>query len=239
MELGLTRKLLDEVMGELVFYQTLIHVLPVVVYTYEIERKEEVKSVRNIWMNQRGLDFMGYSQDEISRMGYDFFRETIHPDDLEVIPQKLSKAFRDKPVFIGMHRIKAKNQSKYCWTYCHGIVLKTFDDGSPRKLLTVAFEITETLHTENQLAIAMKEINSLKQELKRCCLTQREKEVLHLIVKGKTDKEISHELFISVTTAKKHRTNLIRKVGVHNSVELWRWLWKTGNIDFIPQLSSF
>ncbi|MEJ0032551.1 MAG: response regulator transcription factor [Bacteroidota bacterium] len=43
-------------------------------------------------------------------------------------------------------------------------------------------------------------------------LTDREKGVLRLIVKGKSNKEIADELFISARTADTHRTNIKRKL---------------------------
>lgn len=47
-------------------------------------------------------------------------------------------------------------------------------------------------------------------------LTDREKEVLHLIVKEKTNKEIADELFISVRTVDAHKRNLLDKTGSKN-----------------------
>ncbi|EAY30866.1 response regulator transcription factor [Microscilla marina] len=51
-------------------------------------------------------------------------------------------------------------------------------------------------------------------------LTKREKEVLALIGKGMTTKEISKQLFIADTTVETHRRNLIDKLEVKNSKEL-------------------
>ena len=66
----------------------------------------------------------------------------------------------------------------------------------------------------------MKKIIQIKHIIKLNTLTTREKEILHLIAKGKTDKEIADKLFISIRTAKKHRNNMITKIGVNNTVEL-------------------
>ena len=53
-------------------------------------------------------------------------------------------------------------------------------------------------------------------------LTKREKEVLRLIVAGKTSPEIATDLYIGQSTAETHRTNLFRKLGVHNAAALVR-----------------
>ena len=51
-------------------------------------------------------------------------------------------------------------------------------------------------------------------------LSNREKEILHLIASGKTSKEISEELFIAKTTVDTHRKNMIRKLNLDSGNEL-------------------
>jgi len=53
-------------------------------------------------------------------------------------------------------------------------------------------------------------------------LTNREKEVLNQIYQAKSNKEIAEELFISHQTVNVHRKNLMKKLGVNNSVALIR-----------------
>ena len=54
-------------------------------------------------------------------------------------------------------------------------------------------------------------------------LTEREREVLRLVVEGKSNKEIAQLLVISPKTASVHRTNIMEKLGVRNSAELVRY----------------
>lgn len=51
-------------------------------------------------------------------------------------------------------------------------------------------------------------------------LSQREKEVLTLVVKGMTNKEIAQELFLSAHTVISHRRNIARKLEVHSTAGL-------------------
>ena len=53
-------------------------------------------------------------------------------------------------------------------------------------------------------------------------LTNREIEVLCLIQKGLLSKEIADRLCISIHTVNIHRQNLLRKLGVQNSIEAIR-----------------
>lgn len=54
-------------------------------------------------------------------------------------------------------------------------------------------------------------------------LTPREKEVLRLLARGYTYKEIAEELFISVKTVETHASNVLRKTQQSNRHALSRW----------------
>ncbi|KAA5532241.1 response regulator transcription factor [Taibaiella lutea] len=62
-------------------------------------------------------------------------------------------------------------------------------------------------------------------------LTQREKEIIRLIAKEYTTKEISEQLFISYRTAENHRYNLIQKLDVKNTAGLVKVAIQLGLIE--------
>jgi DNA-binding NarL/FixJ family response regulator len=51
-------------------------------------------------------------------------------------------------------------------------------------------------------------------------LTGREREILKLIAEGNKNKDIARDLFISLKTVEKHRSNLMQKLGIHNAQAL-------------------
>jgi two-component system response regulator TtrR len=53
-------------------------------------------------------------------------------------------------------------------------------------------------------------------------LTDREREIMMLLIEGKTNKEISLALGVSVPTVDKHRWKVLEKLGVQNPIELVR-----------------
>jgi DNA-binding NarL/FixJ family response regulator len=55
-------------------------------------------------------------------------------------------------------------------------------------------------------------------------LTERERDVLQLVIEGKSNKEIAHQLSISPKTVSVHRSNIMSKLGLHNSVEMLRYV---------------
>jgi DNA-binding NarL/FixJ family response regulator len=51
-------------------------------------------------------------------------------------------------------------------------------------------------------------------------LTPREREVVQLLAEGKSTKEVASHLNLSVKTAETHRSNIMRKLGLHCVSEL-------------------
>lgn len=66
-------------------------------------------------------------------------------------------------------------------------------------------------------SIVDKEIeNEIKEKFS---LTGREKEILGLLLKGKSNKEIADLMYVSIETVKTHLQNIYRKLGVKNRME--------------------
>jgi len=62
-------------------------------------------------------------------------------------------------------------------------------------------------------------------------LTDREREVLQLIVEGFSNREIAERLNISLKTAGVHRINLMHKLNIHNLTELTKFAIRKGIIS--------
>jgi DNA-binding NarL/FixJ family response regulator len=61
-------------------------------------------------------------------------------------------------------------------------------------------------------------------------LTAREEEVLVKVAHGRTNAEISDELYISLSTTKTHLASLMGRLGARNRVELAMWAYETDRI---------
>jgi DNA-binding NarL/FixJ family response regulator len=62
-------------------------------------------------------------------------------------------------------------------------------------------------------------------------LTPREKQVMRLLAEGHSTKTIAEKLFISPKTVENHRTNIMKKLGLHSVVELVHYCARSGLID--------
>lgn len=61
-------------------------------------------------------------------------------------------------------------------------------------------------------------------------LTTREREILQLAVQGSSNAEIASRLYISPRTVETHRTNLMRKLDIHNNSQLIQFAIQHGLI---------
>lgn len=62
-------------------------------------------------------------------------------------------------------------------------------------------------------------------------LTDREREILQLVAESHSTKEIAAKLGISVKTVDNHRTNLMRKINLHDVASLTRYALEVGLIE--------
>jgi len=97
---------------------------------------------------------------------------------------------------------------------------KPFRDQDLLDAIQVALERDRARHQEEA------EIATLRTHLES--LTQREREVLPLVVSGLLNKQIAGEIGTSETTVKVHRSRLMRKMGADSLAELVRLAGRIG-----------
>ncbi|MES2520386.1 MAG: response regulator transcription factor [Bacteroidota bacterium] len=91
----------------------------------------------------------------------------------------------------------------------------------------------KTYQSDEVMNIIMRGLSRQKQQEKSLYdirFTRREKEVLELIAKGKTTREMAVELFISEKTVETHRSNLLSKFEVKNVVSLLKIAMEYGYV---------
>lgn len=70
-------------------------------------------------------------------------------------------------------------------------------------------------------------------------LTSREREVLKLVGEGRSNKYVAEYLCLSVKTVEKHRSNLMRKLDLHNASNLTAYAIDKGLVQVSSPLSLF
>ena len=59
-------------------------------------------------------------------------------------------------------------------------------------------------------------------------LTPREREVLQLLVEGRSTKQIAYELEVSIKTVESHRHRVMEKLDLHNIADLTKYAIRAG-----------
>jgi len=147
-------------------------------------------------------------------------------DGLELIPQ-IRKQFKEVRILVLTSYGEYKFVGQALKTGADGYILKS---NEPEELLN---GIEEVLSGNTYLApglhitppngkrlLGNKKSNYEDRFVIKQKLTTREHEVLELITQAKNNKEIAKELFISDQTVGVHRKNIMRKLGVRNTINL-------------------
>jgi two-component system response regulator NreC len=85
---------------------------------------------------------------------------------------------------------------------------------------------------------------SPKNDLSLPGLTSREREVVQLLAEGKSTKEVACHLNLSVKTAETHRSNIMRKLGLHSVSELVLYAVRNGivqvtvGVPYLPAVAA-
>ncbi len=101
---------------------------------------------------------------------------------------------------------------------------------SPEKMLAAVRRAAngELLYSQEQLVEAERWQRERNERWEH--LTRREREVLELIVVGKSNKQIAEELTISEHTVETHVGNLLGKLPASSRAEAVAWVWRHGLI---------
>ena len=121
-----------------------------------------------------------------------------------------------KPIVISMHN-DGNYIAKCAKMGAYGYLLKNTDESE----LILAIRSVNNGKKYFSAEISEKMINFMStQSISENVLSNKETEVLGLISKGLTTKEIAEKLFVSSRTIETHRANILKKLEVKNTAEL-------------------
>ncbi len=213
-------------------YKSLLSIFHVGDYYYYVFN---VKEVRFENMSEEMSTVLGYDQKEVD---VPFLLSKIHPDD-----QPYFLNFENK-VTTFFDALPAEKRLNYKVSYDYRIQKK---DGTFIRILqqVITIQLDESKRVLRTLGIHT-DISHLKPhgvpvlsliglngepsymniDVKKVfavsgvVLTNREREILALLIQGKSSQQISKELFLSLFTVETHRRNLRRKTGSKNTATL-------------------
>jgi DNA-binding NarL/FixJ family response regulator len=181
-----------------------------------------VEGIRSILQLEKNIEWMGHAMTAASCMA---FLQSQQPDVLLLdinLPDKsgidLCKEIKAKYPDIQILGLSSFNQQSYIQKMMQngasGYVLK---NASIEEIVNaIEAAMNGEIFLSDQASITIDENKNAQVPV----ITRREKEVLMLIAKGLTNKEIADKLFISTTTVDTHRKNLLAKFQVKNTASL-------------------
>ena len=143
--------------------------------------------------------------------GFDFIKtlQGKYPDiKVLVLSMHIEEAYIKKAIELGVFGYLPKDISQYELIEA----LHTVADGEMYFSTTVS---------KVMMGNMVKKVRKAEQSpFQTAKLTQREKEIIRLILDGMSSPEIAEKLFISHRTVENHRANIMNKLKVRNTVEL-------------------
>ena len=147
-------------------------------------------------------------------------------DGFEVLKILRKKYKSIKTIAISMH--DEGNYIAKCAQYgAYGYLLKNTDEDEVINAIKQVYKGIKHYNQElsKKMIDSMAEVNSVKK------LTKKESEILELLALGYTTKEIASKFYISTRTVETHRSNMLKKLDVKNTVEL---INKASSLNLIP-----
>ena len=82
------------------------------------------------------------------------------------------------------------------------------------------------IYFQQKILDELEKQSQLRKNLQEVHLTQREKEIILLMEKDLSNKQIADQLDISVRTVETHRKNILKKTGTNNLLSLLKWAYE-------------
>lgn len=170
------------------------------------------------WASRKSIEILNLPP--VVLEGYTFLEHVVvntHPDDISKIETYLDIAKQEKDFTFS--EILSLKHSDGSWRdiFMNIVVGTKYPNNFPEQLFGCIVDLTDQLSNRHSNK-ANSTSSQLNGELELIStLSKREVEILKLIVKGFTDKEIGLELNISYYTADTHRKNIINKLQVKNT----------------------
>jgi DNA-binding CsgD family transcriptional regulator len=197
------------------------------------------QTMQYIYISPNVENILGYDPAEMKEGGPEYILKRTHPDDLKelmnhVFPKILDFYFstpleeRKKIRCTYDYRLK-RTDGKYLRLMQQTIVIEMDKSGKPLVDIGIISDITEYKKTDtikisltkyDQEAGFLSLVSGVKEEEKKDRISERELQILKLLMQGYSSKKIADKLDISVNTVRNHRQNLMEKTRTKNIAEL-------------------
>ncbi|MBX9851311.1 MAG: LuxR C-terminal-related transcriptional regulator [Cytophagaceae bacterium] len=199
----------------------------------------DYRTMKYIYLSSSFKNILGYDVPEIMEGGPKSLFAHLHPEDsMELMHHTFKKIMdfyhgtppeeRKKIRCSYDYRLK-RSDGKYVRLLQQTLVIDMDSEGKPLIDIGIASDITE-YKKENKITLSLSKYDqemgfvTLNQEfgsgVQKDRISERELQILQLLMKGYSSKKIADQLHISVNTVRNHRQNLLEKTKTKNIAEL-------------------
>lgn len=191
------------------------------------------------YISKNMFSCIGIDKEVLHEKGMEYLWSRMHPDDIEC----WLNAMKELMAFT-LSEIPDDNRSKmsYTWNYrlkhANGNYVNVIQNTTPiefdslkKPIVGLAHYTIVGSHLEMNVCASAKMLNeneeyetlyfnNFSQKLLSDGLTNRERDVIRLLILNQSSKEISKKLFISSNTVDTHRRNILKKLKISSTGEL-------------------
>ncbi|GAA4805422.1 LuxR C-terminal-related transcriptional regulator [Litoribaculum gwangyangense] len=182
---------------------------------------------------------LGLDYDVMKSKGMNYFWSRMHPDDIEPWLQALNELMK---FTLSNILVEERSKMSYTWNYriknAQGVYLNVIQNTTPLEFDNndkpiIGLAHYTVLHSKIKLPVSAtakllndnneyetKYFNNFSQKLLSDGITNRERDIVRLLVLNKSSKEIAEKLNISVNTVDTHRRNILKKLNIKSTGEL-------------------
>lgn len=185
-----------------------------------VENHKETSNVLNYKCRTEILNQVHPDAEQIWLAYFDFF---FPAEDNVVLKSNLYHAFKQNnlnKVYFFFQKNRPQNKSDYKWYFATSKLSLIHQDSKNFILFRYAFELNKS---ENKQVSLSDQSDFQKYCNRVMLLSKREKEIIKLIVEGKSSQDISDLLFISIHTVNNHRKNITNKLEINNLCQLTKF----------------
>ncbi|HAX80177.1 MAG TPA: hypothetical protein DCY88_31155 [Cyanobacteria bacterium UBA11372] len=139
----------EELLASRELIEQIADTTPGILYLYDLVEQ------RNVYVNRQVTDLLGYSSEQVQRMGANLLPTLIHPEDFAGIPDHLDRLSRapEGAILEKEYRMQ-RVDGEWRWFCSREVVFSRNTNGSLRQILGTALDITERKQAEIELCRA-------------------------------------------------------------------------------------
>ena len=187
-------------------------------------------------MNRSGCNILNHSAEELAELGTEYFQRFFVPEEMNVfVPIYLTMQQQQQPdcIYNFAHRVKNMQDSSYKWYFASAKLMYTPGCAIASKMLLIVNEVNSAGNIAKKINKVLDETEWMKKHFNQFCrLTKREKEIITLVVSGKSSNAIADALCISKLTVNTHRRNIAEKLQLKTFSGLYRFASAYGLVRY-------